>query len=145
MCRWNLLRDFQQFQTASTCSYPRLASTHHFLISAKSSSYRNVLFVFVCEMYRLSDIGYEVQKCYPLIKLLIIWLCLDERCRVILKNNLKNINPSKGSDLAAVIIWCHLDWFRLNCMVLAVKQHTGLYTFKMTLIGCIFNDHIICR
>lgn len=31
MCRWNLLGDFQGCQTASTCSFPRLASTHPFL------------------------------------------------------------------------------------------------------------------
>lgn len=61
---------------------------------------------------------------------------------LILKNSFKNI--SKGSDLATVIIWCHLD-FRFNCMVLAVKQHIGLYILKMTLIDCIFDDHIICR
>lgn len=48
-----------------------------------------------------------------------------------------------GSDLATMVIWCYLDWFRFDCVQLAVRQYIRFYSVKMTLIGHIFHNHMI--
>lgn len=115
-CTGGIYWDFQGLQTTCTFSYPRVACTGWFSYflndTDKKLPYRKALFIFVYDMYRLARIQYRIWKCYLLMKLPIIWLCLA---------------LNKGSDLITVIISCHLDLFKFNCMVLAVKQHIGLH------------------
>lgn len=48
-----------------------------------------------------------------------------------------------GSDLATMVIWCCLGWFRFDCVQLAVRQYIRFYIVKIALIGRIFHNHMI--
>lgn len=52
---------------------------------------------------------------------------------------------NQGCGLAAVTIWCYLDWFRFNYMALGTKHHTGMSVHKMTPGSCITDYYITFR